>query len=71
MEQYFDSHGLFISVVYSAPILLNCCILLLIFFFKIDFYINALLVLFSDFVVVPKLSNYEEYCPTEKEVGVE
>lgn len=26
-EQYFDSAGLFITVVYSGPILLNCFVL--------------------------------------------
>ena len=34
-EQYFDSAGLFITVVYSGPILLNCFIMTVIIFFTI------------------------------------
>lgn len=28
-QQYFDSHGMFISFVYSAPVLVNCVIILI------------------------------------------
>ncbi len=31
MEQYFDSEGIFIGVVFSGPIILNCCLLLVLF----------------------------------------
>ena len=31
-EQYFDSHGLFISVVYSGPLLFNCFLMTVSFF---------------------------------------
>jgi len=26
-DQYFDSHGLFISTVLSFPVIINCCVL--------------------------------------------
>lgn len=32
-QQYFDSNGLFISTVFSIPILLNCMLLIVSFFF--------------------------------------
>lgn len=28
-EQYFDSNGLFISVVFNAPLILNCCLIVI------------------------------------------
>ena len=29
-QQYFDSYGMFISLIYSAPVLVNCVIILVI-----------------------------------------
>ena len=28
-EQYFDSNGLFISIVLNAPLILNCCLIVI------------------------------------------
>jgi len=33
-EQYFDSAGMFITVVYSGPILLNCFIMTVLWLWK-------------------------------------
>jgi hypothetical protein len=27
-DQYFDSHGMFITTVLSLPVILNCCVLI-------------------------------------------
>ena len=34
MEQYFDSDGIFIGVVFSGPIILNSCLLLLLWLYE-------------------------------------
>jgi hypothetical protein len=33
-EQYFDSNGLFISVVFSAPMILNCTLIVSIWLYQ-------------------------------------
>ena len=33
-EQYFDSNGLFISVVFSAPIIVNCAIIVMMWLYE-------------------------------------
>ncbi|CAF0760703.1 unnamed protein product [Brachionus calyciflorus] len=33
-EQYFDSNGLFISIVFSFPIIINCCFLLILWLYE-------------------------------------
>ena len=40
MEQYFDSNGLFISVVFSTPIILNCTIIVVTKFFDTFYFLK-------------------------------
>lgn len=54
-EQYFDSAGLFITVVYSGPILLNCFVL------TVSTGINYLLIkLFNSQVIQSNKSPFKE-----------
>ncbi|CAE1157740.1 TMEM18 [Acanthosepion pharaonis] len=39
-EQYFDSRGLFISIVFSVPILLNCLIIVMLWLWNVGNFIS-------------------------------
>lgn len=49
-EQYFDSNGLFISTVFSIPILLNCMLMIVStdYLLKLNKNLNAICVVFRE-----------------------